>query len=167
MKRAPIVIAGTVAGLLGVLEFHTSPAKLTGASLPAAPAASLPASSGNAAGTASGAGAGTAGSGTKSTSGSTSGGSHTAAGPGINYYFGVVSVKVTVSGGKIVKVGIASLNDGANPRSQFIDQQSIPVLEQEVIKAQSANIQGVSGASYTSAGFDQSLQSALHRLGFT
>jgi uncharacterized protein with FMN-binding domain len=167
MKRAPIVIAGTVAGLLGVLEFHTGPAKLTGASLPTAPAASLPASSANAAGTASGAGAGTAGSGTKSSSGSTSGGSHTAAGPGINYYFGVVSVKVTVSGGKIVKVGIASLNDGSNPRSQFIDQQSIPILEQEVIRAQSANIQGVSGASYTSAGFDQSLQSALHRLGFT
>ena len=166
MKRAPIVIAGTVAGLLGVLEFHTSTAKLTGGSLPTAPAASLPATSGNSAGSASGGSAGPAGSGTKPSS-ATSGGSQTAAGPGVNYYFGVVSVRVTVSGGKIVKVGIASLNDGANPRSQYIDQQSIPVLEQEVIKAQSANIQGVSGASYTSAGFDQSLQSALHRLGFT
>jgi uncharacterized protein with FMN-binding domain len=71
-----------------------------------------------------------------------------------------------VSGGKIIKVGIGSLNDGANPRSQFIDQQAIPILEHEVLKAQSANIQGVSGASYTSGGFDQSLQSALHKLGF-
>ena len=83
-------------------------------------------------------------------------------GPGVNYYYGVISVKVTVSGGKIVKIGIASLNDGGNPRSQYIDQQAIPILEQEVMKAQSATIQGVSGASYTTAGFNQSLQSALH-----
>jgi uncharacterized protein with FMN-binding domain len=77
----------------------------------------------------------------------------------------VLSVRVTVSGSKITKVGIASLDDGGNPRSQFIDQQSIPMLEQQVMQAQSANIQGVSGASYTSAGFVQSLQGALHTLG--
>jgi uncharacterized protein with FMN-binding domain len=76
-----------------------------------------------------------------------------------------LSVKVTVSGKKVVNVGIASLDDGGNPRSQYIDQQSIPVLEQEAIQAQSANIQGVSGASYTSQGFQQSLQSALQSLG--
>ena len=83
----------------------------------------------------------------------------------MNYDFGVLAVRVTVSHGKIVKIGIASLQDGGNPRSQSIDQQAIPILEQEVLQAQSANIQGVSGASYTSAGFDQSLQSALHSLG--
>ena len=162
MRRAPIVIAGTVAGLLGVLEFHTSPARLTGASLPTAPAASLPAASGNSGRPGPARSGGPAG----APPGSTASGQQSAVGPGVNYYFGVVSVKVTVSGGKIIKVGIASLNDGANPRSQYIDQQSIPILEQEVIKAQSASIQGVSGASYTSAGFDQSLQSALHRLGY-
>ena len=70
-----------------------------------------------------------------------------------------------MSGSKILKVGIASLDDGGNPRSQFIDQQAIPMLEQEAMQAQSANIQGVSGASYTSAGFVQSLQAALHTLG--
>jgi uncharacterized protein with FMN-binding domain len=78
-----------------------------------------------------------------------------------------LSVSVTVSGRKITKVGIASINDGGMPRSQFIDQQSIPLLEQEALQAQSANIQGVSGASYTSAGFQQSLQSALHTLGLS
>jgi uncharacterized protein with FMN-binding domain len=77
-----------------------------------------------------------------------------------------LSVKVTVSGTKILNVGIASIDDGGNPRSQDIDQQSIPMLEQQVIQAQSAHIQGVSGASYTSSGFVQSLQSALHTLGF-
>jgi uncharacterized protein with FMN-binding domain len=73
---------------------------------------------------------------------------------------------VTVKGNTISKVGIASLDDGGNFRSQSIDQQSIPLLEQQALQAQSANIQGVSGASYTSAGFQQSLQSALSQLGF-
>jgi uncharacterized protein with FMN-binding domain len=77
-----------------------------------------------------------------------------------------MSVKVTVSGSKIRNVGVASIDDGGNPRSESIDQQAIPILEQEVMQAQSASIQGVSGASYTSAGFTQSLQSALHSLNF-
>ncbi len=165
MKRAPIVIAGTVAGLLGVLEFHTSPPKLTASSLPA-PATSRPAGSGTAGRTSLGSG-GSISSSAGAASGPNSAGQRSAVGSGVNYYYGVVSVKVTLSGRKIVKVGIASLNDGSSPQSQYIDQQSIPILEQEVIKAQSANIQGVSGASYTSAGFDRSLQSALHKAGFS
>lgn len=75
-------------------------------------------------------------------------------------------MSVTVSGTKITKVDIASLDDGGNFRSQSIDQQSIPILEQQALQAQSANIQGVSGASYTSAGFERSLQSALDQLNF-
>lgn len=165
MKRAPIVIAGTVAGLIGVLEFHTTPAKLTTLS-----------GTSSVAGVSSGAGQPGAtpttggGSGAANHPGSASQqptSSRSAVGPAVNYNFGVVSVRVTVAANKILKVGIASLNDGSNPRSQFIDEQSIPVLEQEVIQAQSANIQSVSGASYTSAGFAQSLQGALHSLGFT
>jgi uncharacterized protein with FMN-binding domain len=77
----------------------------------------------------------------------------------------VLSVRITVSGGKVTGVDLAYLNDDSDPRSQSIDQQSIPILEQEALQAQSASIQGVSGASYTSAGFTQSLQSALHSLG--
>jgi len=71
-----------------------------------------------------------------------------------------------VSGSKLTNVSIASLDDGGNPRSQSIDQQSIPILEQQALQAQNANIQGVSGASYTSTGFQQSLQAALSELGF-
>ncbi|HTZ94280.1 MAG TPA: FMN-binding protein [Streptosporangiaceae bacterium] len=163
MKRAPIVIAGTVAGLVAVLEFHTTPAKLT-----LAGGSSLAAGSSAAPATAGGAGTTTQpASGATTSPGAASGqaNARTATGPQINYNFGVLSVKVTVSGGKIRKVGIAYLDDGGNPRSQFIDQQSIPILEQEALAAQSANIQGVSGASFTSAGFTQSLQSALHSLG--
>ena len=86
-------------------------------------------------------------------------------GPLVNYNYGVLSVSITVKGKKITNVGIASLDDGGNFRSQSIDQQSIPLLEQQALQAQSANIQGVSGASYTSAGFEQSLQAALGKLG--
>jgi uncharacterized protein with FMN-binding domain len=83
----------------------------------------------------------------------------------LNYNFGELAVKVTANGTKITKVVVVSLNDGGNPRSQSIDSASIPILEQEAMAAQSANIQSVSGASYTSAGFAQSLQGALTQLG--
>jgi uncharacterized protein with FMN-binding domain len=154
MKRAPIVIAGTIVGLIGVLKFHTAPISLAspaGSALPAASASgAAPAASPSAQGAAS----------------QQSGASRTAVGPAVYYDYGTLSVRVTVSGHRISKVSIASLHDASDPRSQFIDQQSIPLLEQEVLQAQSANIQGVSGASYTSAGFDQSLQGALRSLGF-
>ena len=161
------MIVGTIAGLVGVLEFHTAPSTLSASSLQAGPAASAPAAAGSGGGSSRHSGA-TASSGSRKQTANqtTPSGTRSAVGPGVNYNYGVLAVKVTVSGHKIVKVGIASLNDGGNPRSQYIDQQSIPMLEQEVMQAQSANIQGVSGASYTSAGFAQSLQSALHTLGF-
>jgi uncharacterized protein with FMN-binding domain len=163
MKRAPIVVAGTLVGLIGVLKFHTAPISLAspaGSALPAAsaagasPAASPSGQGGKAGGTATGSGS------------QQSGASRTAVGPAVYYDYGTLRVRVTVSGHRIIKVSIASLDDGSDARSQFIDQQSIPMLEQEVLQAQSANIQGVSGASYTSAGFAQSLQGALHSLGF-
>ena len=176
MKRAPIVITGTVAGLIGVLAFHTRPPAISVATIPAAGAAAAspagaapsqgssgttPSSKSKSKGKAK-AGRSAA---PKASSASTPSSSRTAVGPQVNYSWGVLSVSVTVSGTKITKVGIASLDDGGNPRSQYIDQNSIPVLEQQAVAAQSANIQGVSGASYTSAGFQQSLQAALKQLG--
>ncbi len=164
MKRGAIMIAGTVAGLVAVLEFHTTPAKLTlagGSALPPATASSAAPSA-----QPSPSGSQRAQSGRQaSASASPTTASSTATGPHVNYNFGVLAVKITVSGGKISKVGVAYLNDGGNPQSQYIDQQAIPILEQQALQAQSANIQGVSGASYTSAGFTQSLQSALHTVG--
>ena len=168
MKRAPIVISATVAGLAGVLAFHTTPAKLQLGALPSAggqPVGSArpAAASGHPAPSASRTTRSTP---AKHTSGSGSGATRSATGTAVDYSYGVMSVKVTVSGSKILTVGIASIDDGGNPRSESIDQQAIPVLEQEALQAQSANIQGVSGASYTSEGFTQSLQSALHSLSF-
>lgn len=159
MKRAPIVIMATAAGAAGVLAFHTTPARLTVGSLPAGPAASTGPSATPHSSHSAGASA------APSSGPAASGAARTVNGPAVNYYYGVLSVSVTVKGKKITNVGIASLDDGGAARSQLIDQQSIPLLEQEALQAQSANIQGVSGASYTSAGFEQSLQSALHSLG--
>ncbi|MFJ7068456.1 FMN-binding protein [Streptomyces sp. NPDC101115] len=53
----------------------------------------------------------------------------------------------------------------STPRSREISSEAIPRLNQRTLAAQSANIDSVSGATYTSAGYRQSLQSALDRAG--
>ena len=169
MRRAPIVIAATAAGLAAVLSFHSKSASLTaGGALGRSATRSSPTSSVAAGPPLGKKPAGANATTTTSTSApSTSSSSSTrhATGALVNYNYGALSVAVTTRGKTITKVGIASLDDGGNFRSQSIDQQSIPILEQQVLQAQSANIQGVSGASYTSAGFVQSLQAALTKLG--
>jgi uncharacterized protein with FMN-binding domain len=155
------VITATAVGLIGVLEFHTRPSPASIATIPAAGSAAGSAAAASPAATAPSRGS----AGSAAPPASAPGGTRTMTGPAVNYNWGVLSVTVTVSGTKITKVGIAALDDGGNPRSQQIDQQSIPILEQQALQAQSANIQGVSGASYTTAGFEQSLQGALHQLG--
>lgn len=70
---------------------------------------------------------------------------------------------MTVSGSKITDVSVVRANV-ADPRSASIDQYAIPVLRSEALSAQGASIQGVSGASYTSQAYAQSLQSALDKL---
>jgi uncharacterized protein with FMN-binding domain len=88
----------------------------------------------------------------------------TEVGASINYTYGTLAVSVTGSASHISNVSIASISDGGDSRSQSIDEYAIPILEAQAVSAQSANIQGVSGASYTSSGFEQSLQSALIKL---
>ena len=166
MRRTPIVLTATLAGLAGVLAFHTTPARLSAGTLPGVSATSSAPARSSRSPRARGA-SGSASPSQSSSARAKPSETRTVAGPSINYNYGVLSVSVAVSGGKITKVGIASIDDGGMQRSQFIDQQAIPILEQEALQAQSASIQGVSGASYTSAGFQQSLQAALHTLGFS
>ena len=175
MRRAPVVIGATVVGLIGVLTFHTQSApinlgSLSGTSATQGSSSTTGSSAGSNSGGASSppkSGSNTGTSTAPSTNTATSGTSATrsATGAAVNYQYGILSVSVTASGKRITKVTIGSINDGGNFRSQSIDQQSIPILEQQALQAQNANIQGVSGASYTSAGFEQSLQSALGKLG--
>jgi len=146
-----MVVLGAVIGLVSMASFRSTPASLTlntvaptntsaiASTVSVAPMTTSPTTSPAT---------------TRSATGST-----------VNYNFGTLAVQVTVNGTKITKITVPSLNDGGNYRSQSIDAMAIPVLTHEAMTAQSANIQSVSGASYTSAGFTQSLQNALTQLG--
>jgi uncharacterized protein with FMN-binding domain len=175
MKRTVIVVTATAAGLIGVLAFHTSPQVIklvpddnAGSAPGSASPSPSPSPSKAAPSPSKKAPAKPVRSRkprpkpTATTPASTT---RTVDGPSVNFSYGTLSVAVTVTGSKIVKVGIASLDDDNVPKSESIDQAAIPVLEREALAAQSGNIQSVSGASYTSAGFRTSLQAALRTLG--
>jgi uncharacterized protein with FMN-binding domain len=78
--------------------------------------------------------------------------------------YGPVQVAVDVRNGKVTKVSVLQY-----PSSNSVDQQiaqfSLPVLNREAIATQSSHIHMVSGATYTSGGYIQSLQSALDQAG--
>ena len=90
--------------------------------------------------------------------------SSTYTGDSVETGWGPVQVEITVTGSSISHVAavVAPEND---QRSSQISNYAIPQLEQQAMAAQSANIDGVSGASYTANGFAQSLQSALTKAG--
>jgi uncharacterized protein with FMN-binding domain len=202
VRRSPIVLVGTAAGLVGLLTFHTKSAQLslgslsqgglvvttttsiaggpprdhsvapttaaptTAAPTTAAPTTAAPTTAAPTTAAPTTAAPTTAAPTTAAPTTAAVVTARTATGGSVNYSYGVLSVAATVSGTKLVSVSIASIDDGGSFHSESIDQQAIPILEQEALQAQSASIQGVSGASYTSAGFEQSLQSALTELGF-
>ncbi|MCQ9135826.1 FMN-binding protein [Streptomyces hilarionis] len=150
-KRSPlrrVVLAGaaTVSGMVLLLSLkpHTTPAV-------AGPAAS-PAPSGSS--SASGAGAGAGGS-----SGSTAG-TRTLTGDSVQTRYGPVQVRVTLTDGRITDVTAVEYPQ-ENPRDQQINAYAVPQLTREVLSAQSADVDTVSGATYTSDGYRRSLQSAL------
>lgn len=147
MRRSPIVLSATVAGTAGVLAFHAqTPAVQTAtASTAAAPstATATPAPS----------------------SASATTGSGTATGDAVDTQYGAAQVRVTVEDGKITKVEALQLQ-GNDPRSVQISSSAEPVLQQEALTDQTADVDAVSGATFTSASYTQSLQSALDKLGF-
>jgi uncharacterized protein with FMN-binding domain len=82
-------------------------------------------------------------------------------GPVEEMQWGPVQVTLIVKGKRITDVQASAPMERA--RSQFINSQAIPWLRQEVLKAQSANIDGISGATMTSEAFYLSLVAALHK----
>lgn len=78
--------------------------------------------------------------------------------------WGPVQVRLTLDAGKITAVDVLQYPDG-NGRDRAINDEALPVLVQETISAQNANIDMVSGATVTSTGYLQSLQSALDQAG--
>ena len=73
--------------------------------------------------------------------------------------WGPVQVQVTITGGKITHV--TALQTPSGGRSDRINAQAVPILQSEALTAQSAQIDTVSGATYTSTSYRISLQSAL------
>jgi uncharacterized protein with FMN-binding domain len=154
MKRAGwYVIAGAAAGFAGIVGFHGSGA--------AAPAALGQPKSGSA-------GASAAPSAPDRTTGpaARAGGSgpvRTATGRVVQYGYGELSVTVTARGNQITGASVPLLRT-AEPYSQQLAQQVIPMLRAEVLAAHGVQIHGVSGATYTSVAYVQSIQSALDKL---
>ncbi|MDA8276471.1 MAG: FMN-binding protein [Actinomycetota bacterium] len=176
MRRAPFVGAATVAGLIGVLSFHTktlssslsspattAPPRSTSHSTP--PSTAAPAGGAPSGGSGSSASGGTTP--TTKAPPTTAGPSSTATATGSleQYGYGELDVKVTVSGGRIRDITVPKLLV-ADQYSQQLAQAAIPMLRSEVLKAQSANISSVSGATYTSEAYTLSLQAALKKLHF-
>jgi uncharacterized protein with FMN-binding domain len=166
MKRVALALFGTVAGLVMLLGFKThSPAALH--------AAIGVTTSGTNTGTGSNPGTATspapaARGGTSSTGSSkthaAATGPKTYTGSSVDTQYGPVQVQITVSNGKITAANAIEYPTNGS-RDQQINSYAIPQLNSEAVSAQSANIDMVSGASYTSDGYAQSLQSALDQAG--
>jgi uncharacterized protein with FMN-binding domain len=159
--RAAATLAAIGVGLALALSFRTPPSSsLSTAAVPPPPSSSsVPVSTATA--TPSGAppsgGSSPAPTPTPAASGLKNG---TFTGQNVANFFGPVQVQIVVSGGRITGVkAIQSPND--NPQSAYIASVAMPYLSQEVLQAQSAQINIVSGATYDSQSYAQSVQSAL------
>lgn len=86
---------------------------------------------------------------------------HTYKGPTVSYHWGTVQVSITVKNKRITNVKTVYNPDTG--RSQFIEDRAVPLLKAEVLSAQSANIQYVSGATDTSQAYITSLQAAVRK----
>jgi uncharacterized protein with FMN-binding domain len=174
MKRGLIALGSTAGGLALLFSFHSHPAEVRTGSEPSAssppetsqsspPAISTPAANGNQ-GSASAPTAAPAS--TPSTTPSTTSpasATRTATGSDVQYRYGDIQVQVTESGSRVTNVSIVQ-NNSPDARSYQINSQAVPMLEQETISAGSSQIDGVSGATYTSEAYVQSLQSAIDQL---
>jgi uncharacterized protein with FMN-binding domain len=173
MKRSPwYVVTGAVAGFAAVLGLHGlagTPSALSRPAPTGGPGHGNGTGGNHGGGSgSSGNGAGSGGSGggpsaSPSPGGGTTAGVRTATGPVVNYGYGRLAVKVTVKGNQITGLSLASLRT-VDPFSQQLADQEIPVLRSEVLQAHSARVNAVSGATYTSQAYLDSIQSALDKL---
>jgi uncharacterized protein with FMN-binding domain len=161
--RAVVAITGTALGLILLFSFKTpdeAPHRVAGAIAPTASTRPIGASG---PGTTSGPGAAAAPT-PGSTAGSQNGATKTVTGDDVPNQFGDVQVQVTFSGTKITDVKALQLpSDRA--RSAQISNFAAPYLRTEALQAQSAQIDLISGATYTSESYAQSLQSAIDKAG--
>lgn len=155
MRRTLLAALSTVVGLVMLLSFKTHGSR-------PGRVAVLGARSGVASGapsTAATPSPGTSGSPGVAASG---GDSRTVLGDVAATPYGPVQLQVTFAGAQVVSINPVQLPSG-RPRDDEINSYAVPILAQEALQAQSASIDVVSGATYTSEGYAQSLQSALDK----
>jgi uncharacterized protein with FMN-binding domain len=179
MKRAILIATGTVGGLGAVLAItpptftstENSMLALPGAvvdpaaAAPAATQSSAPTKSGSTTKPSTAKPAATTNAQTQApvvAAPANKGVSGSFTGDSVDVRYGFVQVKITVENGKITDAQAVVAPSGRNDR---YTQMSVPVLRERTLSAQSANISGVSGASFTSYGWYTSLASALAKAG--
>ena len=160
MRRVILAIVGTAAALVFLLSFKThstTAAAISPASASESPDSSQPASSSPVASSSP-----TASSSSAKTS--TASAAKTVTGDAIDTRYGAVQVQITVKDGKVTAAEAIEYPD-QDPRDEQINSYAVPVLNQEAVAAGNAQIDTVSGATYTSQGYISSLQSALDKAG--
>jgi uncharacterized protein with FMN-binding domain len=153
MRRVVLAVTGTIAGLVALLSFKShSPTVPVAATTGTVGGSSSSSSSSSSATTVPGE--------FRSVAGTLTAGETTVTGKVGNTVYGPVQVELIVKSGKIVKVAI--LKQPTNTIHDIqIGEFAFPKLISETLAAQNAKIDAVSGASYTSAGYIASLQSAV------
>jgi uncharacterized protein with FMN-binding domain len=162
-KRTAATAISALAGFAAVLGAHiarSSPRSALGQPLSRAPEAKATPKASAPATSARAPGHGTAGAGTTNPASSRP---QSALGASEQYGYGVLAVRVTVEGARIIDVSVANLQT-AESYSQMIAQEAIPILRQEVLQAQGVQVNGISGATYTTEAYLLSVQSALQKL---
>jgi uncharacterized protein with FMN-binding domain len=163
IRRGPFAFAAAAAGFVGALGFHASgstTAVTAGLSTPrvgqSAPATTTSPTSNRGSTT------------TAPTTPSKKAkgvASRSMTGSTYNYSYGQLAVRVTVTKTKITGLSVIGLQT-AESYSQQLADQAIPMLRQEVLAAQSFQVNGISGATYTTEAYLSSVQSALNKLHF-
>jgi uncharacterized protein with FMN-binding domain len=147
VKKIVLALASTVSVVVLLFGYHTSTSgpEAVGTPPAAVSGGTDPTSSGSTGST------GSTGSASRST---------TVTGSVAQTQWGPVQVELTMAGSTITDVSVVQYPNG-NGRDEQINSYALPILIQETIDAQSAQIDMVSGATVTSVGYQQSLQSAL------
>jgi uncharacterized protein with FMN-binding domain len=153
MRRIVLWLASTVTIVVLLFGYHTSTNKTSAAA--ATSSASSPTTTSSSEPNSSS---------TSSSSGSSSTKTKTYAGSVAQTRWGPVQVQITVQGDKITKVTVLQQPNG-NHKDAEINSYALPILVQDTLSAQSAQIDMVSGATVTSDGYITPLQSALDQAG--
>ena len=161
MRRVVLALVLTAVGLVALVTYKTPSDSPTGS----VALTDEPGQTGEGAGGAGPQRQAVTGDGAGGNGGGNDGGSaRRVTGPVAQTDYGPVQVRLDVSGtGKITKaIAIKYPNNG---RSQQISMQALPQLDRAVVQSQGQNVDSVSGATFTSKGYKQSLQAALDRVG--